>query len=178
MTLIKLMYKRISALREGKFVLGLFLDFSKAFHPINHDTLFNKLDLYGIRGTTLCLFKSYLTNRYQYVEYNKEKSSKRNIVCGVPQGSILGPLLFLMYINDLPKVANKVFPLMFADDFNIFIEGNNIFTKQNELNMEMIKLSSWLKANNLSFARGLVILCNTRSVLDNETLRNIYFSFI
>ena len=149
MALTILMDKLISALKEGKFVLGLFLDFSKAFDTINH-ILFDKLDLLGIRGTTLCLFKSYLTNRYQYVEYNNEKSSKRKIVCGVPQGSILGPLLFLIYINDLPKVSNKVFPLMFADDSNIFIERNNILTMQNELNMEMIKISSWLKANKLS----------------------------
>ena len=109
MDLIILIDKLISALKEGKFVLGLFLDFSKAFDSITHDILFNKLDLYGIRGTTLCLFKSYLTNRYQYVEYDNEKSSKRKIVCGIPQGSILGPLLFLVYINDLPKFQTKCF---------------------------------------------------------------------
>ena len=149
MALIILMDKLISDLKEGKFVLGLFLDFSKPFDIINHDILFNKLDLYGIRGTTLCLFKSYLTNRYQYVEYNNEKLSKRKIACGVPQGSILGPLLFLMYINCLPKVSNKVFPMMFADYSNIFIEGNYILTMRNELNMEMIKISFWLNANKL-----------------------------
>ena len=82
--------------------------------------------------------KKFLTNHYQYVEYDNEKSSKRNIACGVPQGSILWPLLFLLYINDLPKVSNKVLPLMFADDSNIFIDGNNTLTMQNELNMEMI----------------------------------------
>ena len=85
------MDKLIPALKGGRFVLGLFLDFSKAFDTINHDIIFNKLDLYGIRGTTLCLFKSYLTNRYQYVEYNNEKSSKRKIVCGVPQFQYLDP---------------------------------------------------------------------------------------
>ena len=136
MALIILMDKLITALKEGKFVLGLFLDFSKAFDTVNHDILFKKLELYGIRGTSLCLFKSYLTNRYQYVEYNNENSSRSKIVCGVPQGSILGPLLFLIYINDPPRVSNKVFSLMFADDSNIFIEGNDILKIQNELNTE------------------------------------------
>ena len=150
MALIKLMDQLITALKEGKLVLGLFLYFSKAFDTINHDILFNKLELYGIRGISLCSFKSYLTNRYQYVEYNNENSSRSKIVCGVSQGSIHGPLLFLIYINDLPRVSNKVFSLMFADDSNIFIEGNDTLKMQNELNTEMMKISSWLKANKLS----------------------------
>ena len=134
MTLIIMMDKLISALKKGKLVLCLFLDVSKAFDTVNHGILFNK-----------CLFKSYLTNRYQYVEYNNEKSSKWS---GGPSRFILLPSLFLSHKNVLPKVSNKVFPLLFADDSNIFIEGNNILTMQNELNMEMIKVSSWLKANN------------------------------
>ena len=79
-----LMDELITALKGGKFVFGLFLDFSKAFDTIYHDILFNKLEWYGIRGTSLCLFKSFLTNRYQYVEYNNENSSRSKIVCGVP----------------------------------------------------------------------------------------------
>ena len=85
------MDKLISALKKGKFVLGLFLDFSKAFDTIHHDIFFNRLDLYGIRGTTLCLFKSYLTNRYQYVEYNNEKSPKERLCVGSLKVQYLDP---------------------------------------------------------------------------------------
>ena len=110
---------RISrALEEGEYVLGLFLDFSKAFDTVNHEILFSKLEFYGIRGIALAWFRSYLTSRTQYVEYSGTSSSYKNITCGVPQGSILGPLLFLLYINDLAGVSKKIFSILFADDSN------------------------------------------------------------
>ena len=87
-----------NALENGEYVLGLFLDFSKAFDTVNHDILFEKLEYLGIRGIPLMWCKSFLSDREQYVVYNDASSSRKNITCGVPQGSILGPLLFLLYI--------------------------------------------------------------------------------
>ncbi len=90
---------------KGKFVLGAYLDLSKAFDTISHDILFHKLEHVGVSGTPLNWFKGYLTNRNQYVHVNDVHSSLRNLTCGVPQGSVLGPLLILIYMNDIGEIA-------------------------------------------------------------------------
>ena len=142
--------KIISALDKSNFVLGVFLDFSKAFDTIDHDILLQKLDNYGICGIANIWFKSYLKDRYQYVCYDGNNSSYQKISCGVPQGSILGPLLFLIYINDLASMCNDIFSVMYADDSNLFVEGSDLIILQNTMNRELVKVSRWLKLNKLS----------------------------
>ena len=113
---------------EKKYTAGLFLDLSKAFDTVNHSILLGKLDHYGIRGLALEWGKSYFCNRLQYVEFNGISSSYKEILCRVAQGSVLGPLFFLIYINDICHLSNLYDLVLFADDKNLFFSHTDIQT--------------------------------------------------
>lgn len=114
------------ALDEEKYAVSIFLDLSKAFDTVNHSILLSKLDLYGIRGNENQWFRSYLSNRKQKVFVNGVESNFLLVNSGVPQGSILGPFLFLIYINDFEKATNY-FPLrLFADDTSLTTTGKDL----------------------------------------------------
>ena len=150
LALIQMVEKIRESIDNKKIGCGIFIDLSKAFDTVNHKILLKKLEHYGIRGTALKWFQSYLFERKQYVYINGESSSLRIISCGVPQGSVLGPLLFLLYVNDLPNISDQLTFFLFADDTNIFYESQSLTDLERTLNKELRKLQEWLIVNRLS----------------------------
>ena len=126
-----------------------YIDLSKAFDTLDHTILLAKLRYYGIRGVAHKWMQNFLSHRYQYVEYNGVQSSSQHINTGVPQGSILGPLLFLFYIKDLPLVSPVFRMLMYAADTTLFCNINNDIN-DNETNRQLNTISEWLLLNKLS----------------------------
>ena len=124
--------------------LAVFLDLSKAFDTIGHKILINKLEHYGIRGLCKNWFANYLCNRLQYTDIDGFQSSRMHISTGVPQGSILGPVLFLVYINDIYK-CSTINLLCFADDTTAYMSGPNVKDLTAEVNVvQLKKLYDWL----------------------------------
>ena len=130
--------------------LGVFIDLFKAFDTVEHKIFLKKLLHYGIKSKSFDWFTCYRPNRKQFIGYNfNSKSTFLDIVYGVPQESIPGPLLFLHYINDLPKASKLLDPIVFADDKNLFYSGKNIPSLFNTVNNELSNISHWFNSNKL-----------------------------
>ena len=151
MALIILLENLVKALDDGNCAVGIFLDFQKTFDTVDHCILLDKHHIYGIRGIAYDCFSSYLINRFQSVLYINFESDYKEIKCGVPEGSILGPLLFLIDIHDLPSVSKFFSSILFAEDTIFSVLAMTLDAIVKEINVEInIKIYSWVKANKLS----------------------------
>jgi hypothetical protein len=162
-------------LNDKKYCIGLFLDLRKAFDVCSHNILLKKLKKYGINGLTLDWFASYLKDRKQKVDIDGHLSSETIFNISVIQGSILGPILFLIYINDLYG-ASDLYKLMFADDTAGLASGDNLPDLFNFVNNEIKKIARWFRANKMAVNVGKTkyIIFHTRGKIINQNLKLIY----
>lgn len=158
----------LSAKDQKSNVIGLFLDLRKAFDTVNHKILLHKLDKYGIRGHANKWFASYLTNRKQVVKINSYYSNEVTLEHGVPQGSILGPLLFLIFINDLPVSLSPFKTILYADDTNVIFTNKHIMQLKAEISKTNLNLFNWFNHSKLFLNSDKTFFINFSSHTDND----------
>ena len=137
---------------DGHITAGIYLDLARAFDTVNIEILLAKLTKYGITGNALSMFSSYLSDRTHCPKYKDSTSGNKGITCGVPQGSILGPILFLLYINDLPNVCAEAKFLLFADDTAVIYSAPTVNDLQLLISRSFRDITLWLHANRLSLS--------------------------
>ena len=175
--IISIVQKIQEAIKDKNIAIGIFIDLQKAFDTVNHLILLEKLNHYGISGITNAWFKSYLTDRKQFVSIDGVDSDYTTIEHGVPQGSVLGPLLFLIYINDLHQCIKNSNTLHFADDTNLlFIPPKRLRNKNlvRRLNIDLKSLNNWLLANKISLNSSkteLIIFRDKNTPLPNLSIK-------
>jgi hypothetical protein len=173
MSLMDIQDKISKAMDNNEFSIGIFLDLAKAFDTVDHKILLNKLEHYGVRDTAFKWFKSYLTNRSQQVLCNGSLSTLNLILYGVPQRSILGPLLFLIYINDLPNSSTLLRYILFADDSNAFLSHSSYEQLISVANRELAGASDWFRANkltlNLTKTNYIIFRSNKKLIPSSES---------
>ena len=162
-------------LNNQESLISVYLDFSKAFDTVDHNLLCKKLELYGIRGSVNNWFRSYLCSREQFVQIHSDRSSRQPLSYGVPQGSVLGPLLFLIYINDMHKCTNLKL-IHFADDSTAFMYHKDITYLTSFVNAELLKIDEWICSNRLSLNASKTfysLFSNKKTISDpNIVMRN------
>ena len=142
------------ALDRKEYAIGIFLDLEKAFDTICHKILLSKLEFYGFRGHVNNFFKSYLSNRIQYSQVNGKRSECKNVTFGVPQGSILGPLFFLLFINDIHMSMKNCSGKLFADDTSLLLHNKNIQILKARAETALKEIDKWFKLNKLSLSHS------------------------
>ena len=158
------------ALNDNKFNISIFIDLKKAFETVNFEILLSKMKHYGVKNTELLWFKNYLTNRSQFCTVHGKDSVKCKVKCGIPQGSVAGPLLFLIFINDLPN-ASDFFTILFADDCTFQLSGSDPNFLIDRANSELSKAQTWFQANKLTLN-----IKKTRYILFKNKDTHVHFS--
>ncbi len=182
LALMELIEEITNCIDNKKIAIGVFVGLKKAFETIDHNILLSKLEKYGIRVVGLSWLSSYLRNRQQFIQIGDHKSDFINITCGVPQGSILGQKLFILYINDICRVTQLLKFVLFADDTNIFCSGENLQQTLETITTEINKLKLWFDKNKLSlnlrktkimlFGRHKID-CNVELIIDNTKIERV-----